>query len=99
MAKQVVDTDMIIDAANSLNTINSTINSEFDTMQRTAKLLDNDWKGAASEVTRTLMYETFQINPVRSIVLQLYVNMLSRRVAPEYIATENANIKLADLFR
>lgn len=99
MAKQLIDTDRVLSAANKLRTINTTINDEFRSLQNTAKCLDNDWKSRASNVSQTTREKVFNNNEVRSSVIQNYINILEQQVAPGYVETETVNSKLAEKFK
>ena len=99
MAKQVVDTDRIRDAASKLRTADSNMNNEFRVLQNRAKQLDTNWRGAAATVAQTAVYRLFQGNEVRSSVLRNYINMLEQQVNPGYTEVETANKKLADSFK
>lgn len=99
MAKQVVDTDRIKDAASRLRTADSNMNNEFSSLQGKAKQLETNWKGAAATVAQTTIYRLFQGNEVRSAVIQNYIHMLEQQVNPGYTGAETVNKKLADSFK
>ena len=99
MAKQSINTDRVMSAANKLRATNSIINNEFRTLHNKAKRLEYDWKSPAGSIAHTTMYHLFANNEVRSTVIQNYINMLEQQVNPGYIDTENANTKLADKFK
>lgn len=99
MAKQVVDTSRIKDAASKLRAADSNMNYEFRNLLSKAKQLEADWKGAAGSMAQTTAYRLFQNNEVRSAVLLNYVNMLEQQVNPGYTGAETVNKKLADSFK
>lgn len=99
MAKQVVDTERIRDAASKLRTADNNMNKEFSTMQRNAKQLETSWKGSAGTAAQTILYSLFQNNEVRSSVIQNYIRMLDQQVDPGYTGAETVNKKLADSFK
>ena len=99
MAKQTINTDRVMSAANKLRTANTNINNEFRTLQNNAKRLENDWKSSAGSAAHTTLYQLFSNSSVRSTVVQNYINMLEQQVNPGYVNSENANTKLADKFK
>lgn len=99
MAKQSINTDRVVYAADKLRKTNTTINNEFRTLQKVAKRLESDWKSAAGSLAHTTMYQLLKNNEVRSDVIQNYINMLEQQVNPGYLNAENANTKLADKFK
>ena len=99
MAKQSINTDRVTSAANKLRTANETINSEFNTLERAAKRLENDWKSAAGSLAHSKIYDLFSNNKERSNVIKNYINMLEQQINPGYVSTENTNTKLADKFK
>lgn len=99
MVKLVVDTDRIAAVANKLRTVNTNINREFGVLQSRAGQIDSNWNSMAGDTARTMMYQLFKQNEMRSMVLQNYINMLEQQVAPGYINAETVNEKLADKFK
>jgi len=99
MAKQVINTDRVASSASALCIADNNINGAFDTLQKQAKQLNDNWKGAAGTVAQTTMCGLFQYNETRSNVIQNYFNMLQQQVNPGYINAEDVNTKLADKFK
>lgn len=99
MSKQLVDSERIEATITKLRTVNSTINKEFGTLEKTAKRLDSDWNSGAGATARTTMYQLFKSNESRSNVLQNYINTLELQVNPAYIDAESVNTQLADKFK
>ena len=99
MAKQSINTERVMSAANKLRTANTTVNNEFRTLQNNAKRLEQDWKSAAGSLAHTTMYQLFDNSKARNDVIQNYINMLEQQVSTGYINTEDANTKLADKFK
>ena len=99
MTKQTIDTDRIVASATALRTANSNIGSAFQTLQNSAKRLEDNWKGAAGTTAQTTVQQIFKISEERSKVLQNYVNFLEQQVNPGYIDTETVNTTLADKFK
>jgi uncharacterized protein YukE len=99
MTQQTVNTDGIETTANKLNKMNADMTFIFGYLKSTAKGFDNDWRGSAGESARTLMYQIFKKNEEREKVLQSYVDLLRKKVNPDYITTEADNRKLADEFK
>lgn len=99
MSRQVVNTDKISVSVNKLHIVDSNINEEFETLERKAKQLDNNWKSIAGDTAGTRMYRIFKNNEMRSAVLQNYINMLKDQINPNYTNTESTNVRLADKFK
>jgi len=99
MTRQTVNTLGIALAANKLSEMNANMTFIFGYLQSTAKNLDNDWLGRAGETARTKMYQVFKGNEGREEVFLGYINILDKKVNPDYAESEDDNKKLADLFK
>ena len=95
----IVNTDSLSASANNLRNVNRNINSEFQTLQNKAQIIDNNWQSPAGDAARTAMRQIFKHNEARSSVIRNYINMLEQQVNPGYADTETVNIKLADKFK
>lgn len=97
--RQFVDTEGIASVITKLRGVNENINSCFNTLEKKAKLLENDWKSPAGSRACTVMYELFNGSETRGYVIQNYINLLEQQINPGYESAENANKSLADQFK
>lgn len=98
MTNQVVNTEEILAVAQTLTTINSNIQSHFDTVEKKANTVATSWNSTAASKAETLQYQMKKSNEARSTVLENYINVFTQTISPNYIATEDANISLAEQF-
>ena len=99
MSKQVVDTQRIAAAAQSIREADKNIDTALETLERAGRRLEDSWRSRAGEAAQTAMYQLIQNNAARSAVLQNYVRTLEQQVTPGYEDTETVNTKLADQFK
>lgn len=97
--KLIVNADGITATAAKLRNVNNNINNSFNSLTKSAGRLENNWKSEAGSKASTLMYQLFKGNETRSAVIQNYINMLEQQVTLGYIAAEEANTTIADMFK
>lgn len=97
-----IDTQLIADAANEINTINNSLETDFATVSRSITRLDTSWDGTAATKAMSTFYSIkseMTGSYGRKAILNTYIEFLKNIVAYNYESTENTNIKLADLFK
>lgn len=99
MAIQMFNSENVLSAADKLQTINNNINRDFESLQKSLKSLESNWKSPAGTVAHTLMYEILKGNETRSNVIDNYTRVLTQYVSQGYIIAEENSTKLADLFK
>lgn len=97
-----VDTNLVRNTVASLDKINNNLENDFDNVIKAVNKLDSSWDGSASAKTIS------QFNRIKSnfcgasgrkAVMQNYLKFLSDAVALGYESTEDANVKLSELFK
>lgn len=98
MSMQKVNTESISAMANAISTTNTTLNSEFYTVQTAGNTMDANWNSDAGGLAISKMYQLFRGNEERSAVMENHANFLRNLVVTNYNASETENTKLSDLF-
>ena len=95
-----VETDAVVSCANTIQTINKSINTKFNNLQRPINRMDSAWNGSASSraISKFNKIKNDFYQP-RYDVLQNYSNFLLQMVGEGYIETEDTNVSLADRFK
>ena len=100
MANLKVNTDLVITAANNIQTTHGQIRSGFDKVQAAMTKLGNAWEGAAATSAVSKFNELKSNYPdARYNVVDNYVNFLLQQVGAGYEQTEDVNKSLADAFK
>lgn len=96
---QYIDTELVTQFADGLNSINQEMNNDFNAFMSKASELEDNWHSSAGDKACVFMREFTAMSESRSNVMINYVNLLKQQVDPNYISAENENTSLADEFK
>ena len=98
--RTVLNTEQVLAIAAQIESDNQELQNLLNQSKTTLDSLAASWTGTASEQTRA-SYDTFAGKYFQNYydLLEQYVKFLRSNVAEQYSQTENANTKLADLFK
>lgn len=97
-----INTNKVLEAATTLQTINNRIDSDFEMVNHAINRMNASWDGAAGSSAES------EFNKIkgscfgsdgRKAVMNNYINFLNGDVATNYEATENTNAQLSSLFK
>ena len=98
--RTVLNTEQVLAIATQIEADNQELQNLLNQSKTTLDNLSSSWTGTASDQTRA-SYDTFAGKYFQNYydLLEQYVKFLRSNVAEQYSQTENANTKLADLFK
>lgn len=100
MADLKINTQLAVNAANSLKNINNQIRDSFPSVESAISRLDASWDGSAASTSISKFNEIKTKYPdARYNVIDNYANFLLQQVGEGYTQTEETNKSLADAFK
>ena len=93
-----VDIDLLQNTSTTVRTQNARIRDAFQNPTRTAKAMDTEWSGSASQNAMQAFYKLCQYTTPRYNVLENFAKAIDT-IATGYVKTESTNASLADRFK